>query len=52
MADTSSQRSELLESRTCVFSNAREVNLGGLAKKWAGRELVQSGLRRIKTAIA
>ena len=52
MADTSSQRSELPESRTCVISNVREVDIRGLAKRLAGRELVQSGLPRIKTAIA
>jgi len=51
MADTSSQSSELPESRTCVVSNVREVDIRGLAKKLAERELVQSGLRRIKAVV-
>jgi len=51
MADSFSQRSELPESRTCVVSNVREVDIRGLAKKLVGREIVQSGLRRIKTVV-
>ena len=51
MADTSSQRSDLPESRTCEVSNVREVDIRGLAKKLVGREIVQSGLRRIKTVV-
>ena len=51
MADTSSQRSELPEFRTCVVSNVREVDIRRLAKKLVGKELVRSGLRRIKTVV-
>jgi len=53
MADTciSSQRSKPPESRTCVVSNVREVYIRDLAKKLAGKELVQSGLRRVKTVV-
>jgi len=51
MADTSSQRSDLPESRTCVVSNVREMDIRGLAKKLVGKELVQSGLRRTMTVV-
>jgi len=51
MADNYSQPRELPQSRTCVVSKVREVDRRGLAKKLAGRELVQSGLRRIKTVV-
>jgi len=51
MADNSSQRSELPESRTSVVSNVREADRCGLAKKLVGKELVQSGLRRIMAVL-
>ena len=48
MAGTFSRRSDLPESRTCIVSNVQEVDICGLAKKLAGRELVQSELLRVK----
>jgi len=51
VADTFSQRSELPECRTCVVSNVREVDIRGLVKKLVGKELVQSGLQRIKNVV-
>jgi len=39
MADTSSQRGKLPESRTYVVSNVRGVYIRDLAKKLAGKSL-------------
>ena len=48
MAGTFSRRSDLPESRTCIFSNVQEVDICGLAKKLTRRELAQSELLRVK----